>query len=163
VGRLQAGESDQPEPWSGGVKMRVPLCLRMGCLGSWLSDEDFGGTSQTGSSLTGFGLDSSPGRGGVPGRPQCSRLGPVLSRAGAGVLGEGTASWWWSSGSLRDEILVGLHCELGAFEAAHPCLSLTCLPFSSHPPPEIVLPLEWSEAYHPRVFCPSFPGLAMSL
>ena len=27
--------------------MRVPLCLRMGCLGSWLSDEDFGGTSQT--------------------------------------------------------------------------------------------------------------------
>ena len=122
--------------------MRVPLCLGMGCLGSWLSDEDFGGISHTGSSFTGFRPDSSPGRGGVPGRPQCSGLGPVLSRAGAGVLGEGTtASWWWSSSSLREEMPVGPHREPGAFEAVHPCLSLPCLPFSSHPPPEIVLPL----------------------
>lgn len=143
--------------------MRVPLCLGMGCLGLWLSDEDSGGTSQTGSSLTGFGSDSSPGRGGVPGRPQRSGLGPVLSRAGAGVLGEGTASWWWSSGSLRDEIPVGPHCELGAFEAVRPPsvphLSALLLPPSTGD----CIACEWSGAYHPRVFGPSSPGLAMSL
>lgn len=69
--------------------MRVPLCLRMGCLGSWLSDEDFGGTSQTGSSLTGFGLDSSPGRGGGPWPASVLRTWACLEQGWSWCVGRG--------------------------------------------------------------------------